>query len=701
MANKIAYMSYANTLEGTNYCSGVETLAENIIEDNEEDAVLSFPSKDGWASLRSTAYRMTTENTEAVLPLPIYKIKKVEIRLPDCFLYFSDAQVSPSPFDLFTVKNESGSPVFQELDITKYVKSAIEREALAISVGALLPIPYIGGVSKDNTFYWELGSNKILFLPTIYPRGVALVDEDPVYERLIKSAIADKGKNYNVSLGVSEGVLTYSVYNMLRLHKTYFAADSKSADVRNWQFRIEYVPISTKTKIRARKAAKTREEFIQPFNQRAEINAASAFGKNMYLTAQKTGVKELVLVKRYTRLADIPPISTMIYQNGKTYRLVANNYKITNTIYVEVTHVYSENWSRKSQHVSVDQKYRNWKIPQDILWRNLYREDYLICSTHHITPLVPSKLSVDLATQLFHCGYDPEDDTSEDKTINTLCWLFTPKGKTAVKGVTVPCSTYGTANSMIFSATFKDNLSAGLTMSQKATDTQDALCEEAFYCNEDGTLDEATVVLSSGLNSRRYDAENDSFGSDEFNIAVGLANMAALSKYPKISFYSDPLGNKAAANAPKDELYRDTYKILKDPGEALKYTYQVHIVPDQEDLGMIVIGDKFAELSPLVKGWDGKRKLRLVFSEKPIREGEQIVSGDYVTQTYDGEFFSYNPGSVDLNAYISITNKTWSSFTNKSKYVAWAICDEKNRLLIGCNNVTIYKKIFFSMAHKR
>ena len=73
-------------------------------------------------------------------------------------------------------------------------------------------------------------------------------------------------------------------------------------DVRKWKFRIEYVPMTSKMKIRARKNAPTKMEYIQPFNQRAEINAASAFGKNMYLTAQKTGCREIAVVKNYTRL---------------------------------------------------------------------------------------------------------------------------------------------------------------------------------------------------------------------------------------------------------------------------------------------------------------------------------------------------------------------------------------------------------------
>ena len=69
-SKKLSYSSMGKTIDGTTYCSAVETLAENILEDSEEDATIVSPSKTGWASLSSTAYKMNTDNAEAHLPLP-------------------------------------------------------------------------------------------------------------------------------------------------------------------------------------------------------------------------------------------------------------------------------------------------------------------------------------------------------------------------------------------------------------------------------------------------------------------------------------------------------------------------------------------------------------------------------------------------------------------------------------------------------
>ncbi|MFQ7078523.1 MAG: hypothetical protein ACLRSW_11625 [Christensenellaceae bacterium] len=128
--------------------------------------------------------------------------------------------------------------------------------------------------------------------------------------------------------------------------------------------------MSSDIKIRARKSAKQNADYIQPINQRAEINSASALGKFLYNTAQKMGTEQITLVKWYTKIADIPPLGCRVRHNGEHYILTANSLEMTNCVQVKVTHTLSKNWSNKSQYVSVDQKYRNYKIPADILWRN-------------------------------------------------------------------------------------------------------------------------------------------------------------------------------------------------------------------------------------------------------------------------------------------------------------------------------------------
>ena len=70
----LQFNSYAKQIDGEQYCSEVETFAENMIEGNAEDATVEFPGDKKWASLRSKHYRRETDNLGLFLQ-PIYKIQ--------------------------------------------------------------------------------------------------------------------------------------------------------------------------------------------------------------------------------------------------------------------------------------------------------------------------------------------------------------------------------------------------------------------------------------------------------------------------------------------------------------------------------------------------------------------------------------------------------------------------------------------------
>ena len=133
MSNKFNYSSIGKTVDGTTFCSGVETLAENIIEDSEEDATITFPSNTGWASLRSSAYKMTTENAEAHLPLPIYKIKKLLVKLPELRIIRAlspDYEISCDAKEL--KKGGDGVSFNNEVDTLNIIKYFLKKKKIAV-----------------------------------------------------------------------------------------------------------------------------------------------------------------------------------------------------------------------------------------------------------------------------------------------------------------------------------------------------------------------------------------------------------------------------------------------------------------------------------------------------------------------------------------------------------------------------------------
>ena len=706
MSSKISYYSKGNTVDGTNVCSGVETLAENLMEDNEEDAVITFPAKGGWASLRSTSFRITDENAMAVLPLPIYKINKFLIRPVGLCIRQDQKVTTPGgefvesvylPYNSYNVPDE--------LDITDCVKTVNEWKALP---RAETTEDYLTKACVDNTFYWQSGDTFIHFLNTqyvipgdLFENALNATDKNPVYLKLLSRVLYRYlgTNNANFPLLGSLGA------DVLR------GNDGKEYEIRDCLFQIEYVPITSSTKMRARKSAKTKIDFFQPFNQRAELNAVGAFGKNMWLTAQKTGVREITVVKNYTRLADIPPLGALVLHKGKKYRLIANKRIITNTQYMQVIHTLSENWSAKSKYISVDQKYRNWSIPQDVLWRNLYWEDFFIISKNAPTTGTKGSIAIKHLEQVF------KSDIANDRTVDSFFISNVPKNgydytagsdgkwKTVKRAVHASCSAYPLGNSLVFSASMKDNLSAGLKRYTRKIDNDDSetVCEECFYCNSDGTADNMTVILSDGIDSGFYPIGQEWIGDlipyDEASVTLNQDG------YPEsiLEVYDEVLDGtnyKARGdNLPRRPVFNETFWIDKDPGEALKFTYQIHFMEDDPD---IVLGEVLTAKHPLISKATKNRSFFVFVSSSYLREGEQMIP--------DGEFFYHN--GEYFNTYLE-TNGDFGYFSlvltmnfvqkiiNKGDSCkSWGIADADKRLIVGCND-TNARTLFFSLTHKR
>lgn len=693
---KLNFNSIGKTIDGSSYCSGVETLAENIVEDNETDAAIIFPQQNEWATMRSDSYRMTTDNLQMVLPTNIYKIKSVKLNLKSIDLHVGEGFGS-----IFNFVDKNGKTISDELDITKFVFTTKEWQALGRPVITDEKAhDYVLGYFQDNTLYWEEGSNKVPLLGTVYKIGSSIMggifaDNTPTYIRLIRSALYKIGASYTY--------LDSTLQNAMKTVTTLFMNDAWW-----WEYRIEYIPISTKTKIRSRKESGQQIEFMQPFNQRAEINAASAFGKNMWLTAQKTGTEQITVVKNYTKLNDIPPVGAVVRHNGKKYRLVANSYNQTNTIYIQVTHTLSENWTSKSKHVAVNQKYRNYNIPQDILWRNMYWEDYITVSSTAKTVVEDATTGkiLDKAIQLF---YVP---STNDGTIDTLCWMFAKddqkphsyreEGATTwtyllEEGVVVPCNTYAVGHSFVISASFKDNLSAGLrhTVSEIKAIKENNICEEALYCNSNGKIESINVILSDKF---------ETISSNTTLISNAIEYGQAF--YPSIltmEIYQDPRNEKIGAvgiNKAKTTIFEKKFYVDKDPGEAIKFTYQVHFVTE----GDCVVGNKVAEHNPLIKRYEKSntaRQFKVWLLKDHIREGEDLIVPTYndlaLSQTANGNYFTVWHPQGGNNARISLKDEVKAKLVD---YKAWAITDENNHLYVG-RNENQEGVVYFCISHKR
>jgi hypothetical protein len=671
---QLKFNSFTKNIDGQEYCSEVETLAENMIEGNEQDATIVYPAPGQWATLRAENYRLSTDGLSIVLPYPIYKIVSLKI--------------APYGMDVGTgakwevYKNKNGELAI--LDIAPYVVLQDEWNALQRPNPHEYFTKQFETLSKGNTLNYSVGNKSIKILTDLYKFGGGVFQgEYPAFIGVVSTALKNL-KNADEYLRITP-TTEESLAEVIE--QEYLPALSGlSQDPRLWEFQIEYIPMTSATKMKAHKAEPTTQGYTQVVNQRAEVNNAEAFGKYLHTTAQKTGTEKLAIAKIYKQLKDVPPIGAVVKHNGERYRLIANSWNITNPFTFAVTHLLSKNWSSKSKHISVDQKYRNWNIPFDsYIWRTLYRESFVeIGDKETISGGAGNFENIkECIKQLF---------STVEQTVKPLRNLFF-YGKD--NAVVVPTTTMAIGNSFIISAAMQDNLSAGLRVS--GTDSE--FCEEVLYCNEDGTLETATVVLASDI--LKYDA------------AV----------YPAVipdDRATDDIDE--TKNFPLGQQFRADFYVDKDPGEALKITIQTHFLPNAD---WVVIGNALAQTVPYIS--DKQRTFKLYALKKYIRDGVDKLDAETLTDAHrlvydNGVRISYSelvyvkPDNISGDGVFNPT--TWTDFVycngsalsfndrintffvNYTEYKAWAITDGENNLLIGSNDIN-KRTVYFNWTKTR
>ena len=87
MSIKMNYDSFGNSIEGTDYSSGIETFAQNLIEDREDEASIIYPAPNSWIKTRSETYLLTTNTAKIILPQKIYKLKHVFVSLKNVYVF--------------------------------------------------------------------------------------------------------------------------------------------------------------------------------------------------------------------------------------------------------------------------------------------------------------------------------------------------------------------------------------------------------------------------------------------------------------------------------------------------------------------------------------------------------------------------------------------------------------------------------------
>lgn len=640
--DNLKFNSFAKNIDGQEYCSEVESVAENVIEGNSGNASIIYPSNNKFATMRSLEYRVTDDLAYIILPYPIYKIQRLLINP----IGLSDT----GGFSYKEYVDENGN--YYIPNITKYLVEDNEWNALPeVPENGLSSLT----LAKSNTIIYAKGDSSIWISSKQTKRRPTL--EQPAYISMLKSAFL--GEELKKFVNPKTG---YTLYNAVLLNS--------SINPKNWEFQIEYIPMTSSTKMKAHKAEETTRLYTQIVNQRAEVNSAESFGKYLHATAQKTGTEKLAIAKTYKKIADVPKVGSLVKHNGKQYKIVANSWRVSNPFTFTVVHTLSKNWASKSKRVSVDQKYRNWSIPfNSYIWRTLYYEEFIELSgtDNGINESAFNNYLIEYSLQKLFTLNNEEKDIQIRNLLFGIGYLVTDG---AQKGCLLPVSAQGIGSSIVISAQMQDNLSAGLRINP--TDTE--YCEDVLYCNADGTLLDTRILLTNGIDN--FDAS--AFPYSGFDSVLNKTVNTVL-KYDETST--------------TQYFFDERFYLDKDPGEALKITIQLHYIPKED---WIVVGNKLAEDNPLIA--EVKKELYVYGLKNYIRDGVDVIESSELALI--GGVVSAGIIMSCEGGKIRIEDEPFMQGLIDNNCKSWCVIDGENNLYIGSNDIS-KREIYFTWKRTR
>lgn len=647
--NGLDYISIAEGVDASQVCSEIDTDIANIIATNQGTASIVFPAQNGWITPRTDDVQLTSDNCEIQIPSNIEKIIKI---------YINQKSIKIGDDSLFGITGD------EALDVTKYFpeyKKYISLETKSNNQYEILNT----NLYKNNTCYWSEDDQKITVVSTKYPSGWGVQ-----FNRLaIFSAITSAIYTQYSPCGKEDG----SYYITINGQKTDFNYMFLETDPRPLQFRVEYVPRDTSTKLRAVKQEKCDYEYVLPYNQRAEIVDAPSLGQELDKSVNQMGVNYIKTVNRYNALSDILPIGTAYVEGADTYILTVNEYEQTSHENITVTHTFSKNWSMLSEYLKQNKQYRNTRIPTDILARNLHYQDYfLISETNGLTIHLGEKGILTLegvrrVADVFNGGR-----VNQNSEVNNLgFYRKLPTSGQYRDGVMVSCASFAVKKSIVLSGKMQNNLTAG----KKVDPDNEYYCQDVLYTDESGTL---------GAQGTAYMI----FGIMDSNISPN-----DLPQSNRI-FDSNLISNPVV----KAEFFVDKFSA-----EQIGMTYQIHFVSDMPD---IVIGGMIAENNPLIQDRTEELKYQLWGLTSPLPKTSVVVN-EYGSKIADidatnrSEYFVAEGSESGEGDALNILLSLYLLNKMSEDYIGWAITDEKGRLYLARNShPNVNQNLFINHLHK-
>lgn len=544
----IKYYAYREDCSEENYCTATETAVSNFMSIDETESSLIYPSPSGWVTARTDSGKLTDSNAKIMLPMPIYKVKHLWVKIPA-----NSITVNFSAIDPWINDNDI------ELDLTDNIKTFDEWNL----------IPFSDEIANTSIFQqstclaYEPGDNYIDLTMNFKRRLLG-------YTYVAKNAIEYMVRKW---LQKNEGIIITPGVNRLDF----------LAQLWDFNFRIEYVPYTGFEKIRSEKMYINGnfERRTLPYAQNAKIIDSRQYGRKMWGETQRLGVGECEFIVSCEKVSDFPRVGDK-FKNKIVTRC---DYKVKGTKYIDVKVIASENVNFMNDRIGINKEYRVYDIPlQADVRKTLAVNEYWLFSRSG------NKTDEGGSTSYLRAQarsvFQRQKAAKNTKITVAQMQMWSGSEEYSESGnngssVLMNLSSISFGKSMLFSGKMRDNYSAGV---------REYAIASGKYCSD----------VDYTVNG----------GGDYVRFYVGTDVSGTTHTFPLLDTSGMPVIDTPWINDIPQYHYRAKFDIIsrKSIGEQIAFNYQIHGITDDQD---IIIGEALFFNNPLVRNYSENRTFKL------------------------------------------------------------------------------------------
>lgn len=449
-----------------------------------------------------------------------------------------------------------------------------------------------------------------------------------------------KGLNFKIPNAISTSVFSnYAIVNIIRSamgNQTW----TPPQDYATLAFRVTYQPmVAARVQQSKQNITDIKEERSIAYNQGQNVIEAHYYGENMKGLIDRLGNVDKVITTVQYGIGTPPEIGTLWTENNEEYYVSSVAVEV-NAFVTKMTIALTKNFNRYSAYVALDRQKRQYEISERAAYDSFYSyRDYCVIGngiSNTATLITDPGLLKNVFTQ--NGTYRPLTVMflqGEDNYGNEL------------QQVALACQSLAMGNAAIFTASYKDNYSAGVaTVSQSAGNVSGYFTNSVPYSDFFGNFKYLHMQISESAEIQEGETLKDV--SHSVPSAAGL-----IPSNTRINTGDKPL------------------LIEKGSTEVLNINYQIDFVTNRNE---IIVGSALAK--NLVIGSQEGHAAKLYLLPYRLNKYQKVIDLSTAVEI-----------PYTINDIITTSTYINNTQNNTGKpYAAYAFVDGKtNELLFGAN----------------